>query len=147
MGCITRKGPLCPESLSLVWQRLFRIFWKKKFFFFFWKFLIFFFFFFFFFEKSVSAPVLLLVWQRLRPLGTFSRNAAHLRIDFQVKMEPTLPLKSLVLILFVGLMVSVVYYKRLGYACHILWLTIPPMPSTGGFILGSFPTTWTYRHF
>ena len=38
--------------------------------------------FFFFFEKSVSyqkkgGPVLLLVWQRLRTLGTFSCNAAH----------------------------------------------------------------------
>ena len=40
-----------------------------------------FFFFFFFFLKSQGAPVLLLVWQRLRTLGTFSRNTAHLSLS------------------------------------------------------------------
>ncbi len=50
-------------------------------FFFFWK--INFLNFFFFFEKSVSyqkKSILLLVWQRLRTLGTFSRESAHVGI-------------------------------------------------------------------
>ncbi len=66
-------------ALLLVWHRLFRIF-----------FLIFFFFFvffvenfwFFFFVNWVSQQKTEMVWQWLRTLGTFSRNATHCLIKF-----------------------------------------------------------------
>ncbi len=75
-----------PNALLLVWHRLFRIFPKKFFFGNFWIF------FFFFFGKvgdipkegraRPRAPVLLLVWQRLRTLGTFLRGAPQMKTKY-----------------------------------------------------------------
>ncbi len=82
MGCIMQKGPECPESWSYQ-QKDGRTGPRPPFFWYDTDFLEFFFFKFlicFFFQKKSkkSVATLLLVWQRLRTLGTFSRNAAQL---------------------------------------------------------------------